>query len=116
MGIDVSKDYNIGRLQQWLDYELSTVLLFFLSWFWTLMIVLMGIAAILFTPLMLKILFQERKFGWITFFLILVVIPLIVIQFLDIEPNYKFAMSLIPFALFYFYCFLLRFAVRDWLH
>ncbi|MEW6196744.1 MAG: hypothetical protein AB1521_16480 [Bacteroidota bacterium] len=116
MEIDVSKDYNIVRLQQFLDYELSTILLFILSWFWQFTLILIVIAAVIFTPFMLKVLFQERKFGWIIFFVLMVGVPLATFQLMDLEPAYRFATNLIPLLLFYFYCFLLRLAVRDWIH
>lgn len=114
MEIEVSKDYNLRRLQQWLDYELSTIMLMLLSWFWNLALLLMIIAAFLFTPFMLKILFQERRFGWIIFFFLMVILPATGTLFLNIDPSYKFAFELIPLALFYFYCFVLRLAIKDW--
>lgn len=114
MEIDISRKYNIRRLQHWLDYELSTSLLFFLNWFWNIAIVLMTIAAVLFTPFMLKVLIEERRIGWIIFFVIIVVIPVFILFILNMELTNKLFFGLIPLALFYFYCFLLRIVIRDW--
>jgi len=114
MEIEINKNYDVNRLRRWLDYELSTSVLLLLSWFWGISIWLMTIAAILFTPFMLKILFQERRYGWIIFFLISVIIPTIGILFLEIDSTYKIVFKLIPLAFFYFYCFLLRLVIRDW--
>jgi hypothetical protein len=114
MEIEISKNYSVRRLQQWLDYELSTIMLLLLTWFWNLALFLMIIAAILFTPFMLKILFQERRFGWIVFFFLMVILPAAAALFVNIDSTYKFAIELIPLALFYFYCFILRLAIKDW--
>ncbi|MCX6167980.1 MAG: hypothetical protein NTX65_01470 [Ignavibacteriales bacterium] len=114
MEIEISKNYNARRLQQWLDYELSSLALMLLSWFWNFAIFLMIIAAFLFTPFMIKILFEERRFGWIIFFLLIVVIPVCGVFLLGSDSTYASIIRLIPLALFYFYCFVLRLAVKDW--
>lgn len=114
MEIEISKNYNVRRLQQWLGYEISTLLLMLLSWFWNIAIILMIIAAFLFTLFMLKILFEERRFGWIIFFFLFVIIPTCGFFFLEIDASYKFAIEMIPLALFYFYCFVLKLAIKDW--
>jgi len=114
MEIEIPKKYNVRRLQQWLDYELSTLLLMLLSWFWNIALILMIIAAILFTPFMVKVLFEERRFGWIIFFFLLVLLPASCSLLFDIGSSYKFIIELIPLALFYFYCFVLRIAIKDW--
>lgn len=114
MEIEVTRNYNIRRLQQWLDYELSTIMLMLLSWFWKFTLILSIIVAFLFTPFMLKVLFEERRFGWIIFFFLLVILPATGAFFLNIDSTYKFAIELIPLGLFYFYCFILRLAIKDW--
>ena len=114
MEIEISKNYSVRRLQQGLDYELSTIMLMLLSWFWNIAIILMIIAAILFTPYMLKVLFEEKRYGWIIFFFLMVLLPASGAFFLNIDSSYKFVIELIPLALFYFYCFVLRIAIKDW--
>jgi len=52
----------------------------------------------------------EKKNGWIIFFVILVLIPIITIILFSV-----FELLFIPLALVYFYSFLLRFVVRDWI-
>jgi hypothetical protein len=44
----------------------------------------------------------------------MVILPASGTLFLNIDPSYKFAIELIPLALFYFYCFVLRIAIKDW--
>lgn len=114
MQIEISKNYSVRRLQQWLDYELSTIMLMLLSWFWNIALILTIIAAVIFTPFMLKVMFEERRFGWIVFFFLIVILPFVGILFFNIDSSYKFAIELIPLALFYFYCFILRLAIKDW--
>lgn len=114
MEIEISKDYNIRRLQQWLDIELSTSMLLLLSWFWNFTIFISAIAAIIFTPFMLKILFEERKFGWIFLFIIFVTLPILWLLFGGYNSDYKFIFGLIVLGLFYFYCFVLRIVIKDW--
>lgn len=114
MEIEISKDYNIRRLQQWLDIELSTSMLLLLSWFWNFTIFISAIAAIIFTPFMLKILFEERKFGWIFLFIIFVTLPILWLLFGSYNSDYKFIFGLIVLGLFYFYCFVLRIVIKDW--
>ncbi len=111
MEINISKSYNVDKLRTWLGYELSTMLLFLLSSFWALALILTAIAAVLFTPFMLKILIEERRFGWIIFFLIIVGTPLLLLMFVD---SYAFVLQYAALGMFYFYCFILRFAIRDW--
>jgi hypothetical protein len=114
MEIEINKNYNVRRLQQFLDYELSTSMLYFLKWFWSIAILLMVIAAVLFTPYMLKVLFEEKKYGWIIFFIIIVVVPVICFLIIDIHSAFQSVLRLVTLALFYFYCFCLRMAIRGW--
>ncbi|MGE5353530.1 MAG: hypothetical protein ACM3S2_19985 [Ignavibacteriales bacterium] len=112
--IGINRRYNIERLQKYLNYELSSSFIVVLYFLTDLAMILMAIAALLFTPLLLKTLFEERKFGWITFFLIVVVIPAVLIFTWDINPQYKVILQAIPLALFYFYCFILKMVIGDW--
>jgi hypothetical protein len=115
MEIRPSETYNLERLQRWLDYDLSLSALLFFSWFYGLLLVIMLVAAVIFIPFMLKILYEERKFGWIVYFIIFVVIPFAAIQFINTGLSYKFLLSILPLVFFYFYCFTLKLAVRNWL-
>lgn len=114
MRTEPRNNYNVMRLQQWLDYELSTGMLFFLTYVWGSILLLLIIAAILFTPFMLKVLFEERRCNWITYFLIIVVIPLIVSFLFNSGSTYRVVLQYIPLGTFYFYCFTLRIAIKDW--
>jgi len=115
MEIEISQNYNLNRLKQWLDYELSASTLLLLSWLWNFTVILAVVAAMLFTPFMLKILFEERKFGWIITFAVIVVVPLTSVFFIDVF-YYKSVFIGVTLIFFYFYCGVLRFAVKNWIH
>jgi hypothetical protein len=73
------------------------------------------IAAILFAPFMLYVLFKEKRYGWIIFFIIIVLLPLLIDVLFFYHTNVYLILLFIPLALFYFYCFLLRITIRDWM-
>jgi len=122
MDIHVSRNYNIAKLQKWLDYELSSSVLLVLWYFLgfgilgTIFLAALFIAAILFIPLLLKVLWQERRIGWFIFFLIMVVgIPAAAYQMLE-GISAGFIAPLIAIGSFYFYCATLKLAISSWFH
>lgn len=113
--ISLHSNYRLAQLDKYLNYHIATFALFIASWFGLLFLLIAALAALIFAPYMLYVLYKENKKGWIIFFGVIVIIPLIVfiiISFLD--PFLKPA-ALITIGLFYFYCFLLRFSVNDWI-
>ena len=115
MEIEIDKNYNLRRLRYWLNYSLSSSALFFLWYFTSLAVFILTIAALIFAPFMLKVLFEEKKWGWIIFFIITIIFPIAAVYIFLFKTNYFQAIGLIPLALFYFYCFLLRLTITDWL-
>jgi len=122
MDIHVSRNYNIAKLQKWLDYELSSSVLLVLWYFLgfgilgTIFLAALFIAAILFIPLLLKVLWQERRIGWFIFFLIMVVgIPAAAYQMLE-GISAGFIAPLIAIGSFYFYCATLKLTIPTWFH
>ena len=116
--IDADLSLRASHLQRFcsiLTYELSTIVLFFLNFFWQLTLFLAVLAAILFTPYLIFILIREKKYGWITLFILIVILPLIVIILFLSDHLFYLAYLQIPLPLFYFYCFLLRFDAKEWL-
>jgi hypothetical protein len=67
----------------------------------------------IFTPYILYVLFKEKRFGWIAAYIIMVIIPgVIAITVL----GYAYGLIiLILFAPFYFFCFLIKFSVDEWI-
>ena len=115
MEIEIEKNFNLRRLSYWLNYSLSSITLFWLSFFFNIALIIFSIAAIIFAPFMLKVLYEERKWGWIIFFIVIVVLPLATVFIFLFKTNYFQAIGLIPLAFFYLYCFLLRLTIVDWL-
>ena len=103
------------KLATILNYELSTTVLFFLPWLGSLFIILAIISSIVFTPYMLHILYKERKYGWIMFFAIIVIIPTL-LNFIHIESMlFKTSINLIILGIVYLYYFILRLCINDWI-
>jgi hypothetical protein len=115
MTLFLRKQNSLENFAKYLNYELSTSLLFFSSLFAGIFLILALIAAILFTPYMLYMLYKEKKNGWIIFYFLLVALPLIVIFIISLTVDFIAPLLLIPLGLFYFYCFLLRFEVNSWI-
>ena len=106
----------LRRFNTILNLELSTAAAFILQSFFPINIYVIVIAAILFTPYMLFVLLKENKYGWITFFFLLVVLPY-PITFLIIGDYILLpAWLLLPIIPFYLYCFLIKYSVSQWLN
>jgi predicted neutral ceramidase superfamily lipid hydrolase len=74
------------------------------------------IVATLFTTYILYVLIKEKRFGWLITIFIMVVLPVIITYFVSKGSLFSvMAIILIPFSLFYLYCFLLRYALDDWI-
>lgn len=105
----------VRRFRAILFFELSTSVTFFLFSFYPINLYIIIIAAILFTPYMIYVLVKERKYGWIILFFLVVVLPYPVLYL--IIGNYILlpGWMLLPIIPFYFYCFIIKFSVEDWL-
>ncbi len=114
MEIYPSEQDRLLKLKKWLDYEISASTLYLFSWFWGILLLLAALAAIIFIPFMLKVLFQEKKYGWIISFFIFVILPALLIHLAHIGIMYKVILNYVPLGLFFFYCLTLKFAVRGW--
>jgi hypothetical protein len=105
---------NLERLSRILSYHISTASLYIASFFLP-VLPIAALAAVLFAPYMVYVLLQERKYGWITFFVLLILLPILpVVLFLRHSDYFLIFLSL-PLAFFYFYCFLLKITIRDWI-
>ena len=78
-------------------------------------IVMIILAAILFTPYLLYVLIKERRYVWISTFTITVVIPYPILVLILGDYVLLKAWLLVPVILFYFYCFIIKYSVNDWL-
>ena len=107
------EQYYLRRLSIYLNYELSTVILYLLSHLGIITLILVVIAATVFAPYMLFVFFKLRKFAWIVSFVVMVIFPLIICIIIGLKVGYLPAFILIPLGFFYFYCFILKFSVSD---
>jgi hypothetical protein len=107
------KRYYLEKLSKILNYHLSTSILFLLSFFSLIGLILLIIAAAIFTPYMLYLFFKERKTSWLLSFLIFVIFPLIICIILGLKFNYLSVFLLIGLTFFYFYFFIMKFVVND---
>ena len=105
----------VERFATILNYEHSTSILLFLQGNVWIALPLVIIAAVLFTPYMLYVLYTERRFGWIITFVIIVILPFVLFYFFSRESYALEAFMLIPFIFFYFYCLLVRLSVNEWI-
>ena len=118
MEITTYEHQKLKRLQFWLNYEISGTGLFFISWiaFGKITFYFIYLIVAVFSVYMLYVLFIEKKFGWIISFFVFVLLPGVLLKiFLNHSEIYKY-FALLPFGLFFFYCFLLRLTINDWLH
>lgn len=103
------------RLYYILNYELSTSTLLLLAGLGPLFIVIAMLTSLLFTPYMLYVLYKDEKYGWIITFSLFVIIPTL-LNFIQVDSMmFKSSLNYVVLGMFYFYCFLLRFSVKDWL-
>ncbi len=105
----------VRRLRAILFFELSTSVAFILFSFYPINLYIIIIAAIIFTPYMLYVLVKERKYGWIIMFFLVVVLPYPVLYLIIGDYILLPAWMLLPIIPFYFYCFIIKFSVEDWL-
>ena len=114
-----SFDYNVStdleRLKKYLNYEVSSSILYFLSFMAMIFLFLALLAAIIFTPFMLRVLYKEKKKSWIVLFIVIVILPVIIFSILAVFFKFSVSLLLIPIGLFYFFCFMLRFSVNGWI-
>ena len=112
--IYINQNYNLIQLQKYLNYEVSGFLLYILSFQVFIFLFIASAAALAFMPFMLYVLFTEKKKGWIILFIVIVVIPIIILIILSVMVEFSRPLLFLSVGLFYFYCFILRFEVNDW--
>lgn len=113
----------VERLRQILDLEVTyppvliTITFLFLNSINnslpTLTILIIAIAKMA-IPFIVYVLLVEKKYIWLISLLIFIIIPSVIIYSSISESVFSKYFLLIPFMIFYFYCVLLKYAVRDW--
>jgi hypothetical protein len=105
----------VRRFRAILFFELSTSAAFIVQSIYPLNLYIIIGAAILFTPYMIYVLVKERKYIWIIMFFLVVVLPYPVLYLIIGDYILLPAWMLLPIISFYFYCFIIKFSVEDWL-
>jgi len=108
-----SERYYLTKLDKYLNYGLSSSILFVLTYLWDLTLVLAIPAATIFTVYMVYVFIKEKKIAWITWFIVTVITPFIFCIIVGLKTGYLGALLLIPLGFFYFYCFMLKFSIKD---
>jgi hypothetical protein len=115
MDLDItsSERYYLTKLDRVLYYQLSSSVLFILMYVSSITLVLAIIAAVIFLPYMIYIFIRVKKIAWLIWLLIIVIIPLVSCIIFARHSDYLNILVLIPLAMFYFYCSILKFSVKD---
>lgn len=66
-------------------------------------------------PFIIFVLYKEKKWGWIVSLILLIILPSSIIYWLIRDSVFSRHFLIIPFLLFYFFCVLLKYTVREWL-
>lgn len=106
----------LKNLSYYLNYSLPTFGLYAGSFFWGIFLFIAIIAAIIFTPYMLKILYQTGKKKWILSFIIVIGFPILLsVYFMFTTVMIAPILRMISVGLFFLYCFSLKSNIRNWI-
>lgn len=108
------EDYLLKKLKYFLNYELSSSSLYFLSFVYFSTFVFAIIAAVIFTPFLVYVLYKNRKYFWLILFFVFIIFPPLIIYLINLKEMVLSVALYIELGLFYFYCVVLRFVVADW--
>jgi hypothetical protein len=105
------------RLHYWLSYNRYSIFIYGGGFFLPAVPILLALIllAIVFAPYMLYVLYKNRKHGWLVAFAIMVGIPLPFAFLSTGSVIIDTGLHFLPLLTFYFYCYLLRFSVGEWI-
>jgi len=78
------------------------------------LIIVIGVAVI-FTPYLFYVLIKEKRYSWMIAFFFMIAVPYIIILLVFFDFVLLSAWLILPIILYYFYCFLIKYSVDDWL-
>lgn len=122
----IGGSYRLRKLYKWLNFELPGIVLFGISFFYSIALMVLLIAALLFTPYLLYVLFREKRYGWMAAFGLCVAVPAVISYYLfgasfgvgyqflagsQIFAGGKILAGYIPLAFFFCYCFILKLSI-----
>lgn len=106
------------NLKKILNYQISTWLLFLVSFFFIspILIIILAVAALFYLFYIIYALYQNGKYGWITALIITIIIPTIIMVFF-IRQNYTIIILLmLEVGVFFIYCAALRLTLNVWIN
>ena len=106
---------HLNRISQILNFELASTVLFVFSFMHSIFLIVAIIAAFLFIPYLLYVLFKERRFGWIASLVTVIFAPLVISIPFGITSEYLSIILMVSLLLFYFYCFVIKMSIREWI-
>lgn len=106
----------LKNLSYYLNYSVPTFGLYAGSFFWGIFLFIAIIAAIIFTPYMLKILYQTDRKKWVFSFVIIIGIPILLsVYFMFTTVMIAPIFRMISVGIFFLYCFSLKSNIRNWI-
>lgn len=110
---NISDNYHLSKLSKVLNFQMSSSILFLLSFFGSVFLFFAFSAALLLIPYLNYVLWVEKRRLWLVIFYVLIILP-IIITFILI-PAYTIYTALVSLSLFYGYCYVLRLSVNEWI-
>ncbi len=107
--------YYLEKLSRYLNFHISTSVLFILSLFWGIALIAAVAATVLFLSFMLYVFIRLRKKAWIITFLAFVILPAIACIIFGYMLGYLSSFMLLSLAFFYVYFFILKYVINDYL-
>jgi hypothetical protein len=113
----LNTELHLQKLHRWLTAGGLSALLGTGAYFvpYGIIMMVLIVAAVVFTPYMLWSLYQCRRFGWIAAFGVLVLLPALLAVALSPGGVAGFLLAMLPLFNFYLFTWVLRHAVGEWL-
>jgi hypothetical protein len=70
---------------------------------------------VLFTPFFVYVLLKEKRYGWLTTYFLMVILPGIIILITFWDDISKIEVLLFLVLPFYLFCFFIKFSVEEWI-
>jgi hypothetical protein len=112
-----NEHYKLEQLHYWLTYGIYSGVILFTAIFFPLVFALpvIGLVILGFSAYIIKSLVQLGRKGWIVGYAILISFPLLLAILLSDSEIIGSAVWFMPLCAFYFYCWILRQSVTEWL-
>ena len=111
----LSEKNHLERIQSILRIEMPAYLLLSISLFSSIRFLILKIWILFLSPYLIFILFRLKKFGWITSFCLIVIVPLILSWFNFTGSLLSTIFTILPYLTFLIFTFLLKMVIPDWL-